>query len=232
MDAVGIIASAQLAAQEGGGAPEWVPENAKIHIDFPNDRAWTEADGEVEINTLLGSDANTDNGFGPTAYDPDLLEATGYVMAGSGDAFAFIGAALTKLLSGSTVVLTWEFSGNTASLLLLDDSGVDAIEIVMSKEVEPDPSTLSASSYGGSYSRFEQDVLNTSGNNVFAATLTPTRAELAVNGNGPYDDDLTSADWPDETLVCALAYTDGTFKAITIYDALPDTTGLTGLTSP
>src|SRR4051812_42050896 len=40
------------------GAPDWVPADAVIYIDLVNDRAWTEADGEVAINTLLGADAN------------------------------------------------------------------------------------------------------------------------------------------------------------------------------
>ena len=85
----------------GGSAPEWVPANAKIHIDLVGNRAWTVADGEVAIDTLLGSDPNTEGYYGPSGYDPANLTADGYVAT---DVYyaAFIGVAKTKLLSTFT----------------------------------------------------------------------------------------------------------------------------------
>src|SRR5262245_6371014 len=90
----GAIGQVEEAVEEGGGAPDWVPANALIHIDFVNDRAWSDG-AEVAIDTLVGADPNTVDAWGETEYDPDNLNADGY--AGT---VAFIGAALTQQMSG------------------------------------------------------------------------------------------------------------------------------------
>lgn len=73
----GVWGQAEVAVEGGGGGggggvPEWVPADAKVHIDFfggdPQGRAWVEGTGEVAIDMLLGSDPNTEG------WDwPDLL---------------------------------------------------------------------------------------------------------------------------------------------------------------
>jgi len=101
----------ELIEEGGGGAPEWVPEGATAVIDFLGDRAWTLASGDVQIDTLLGSDnPATEISIDETSgYDPALLEPTGYRMSSSGDNFgalAYIGEAKALLLAGATLVYT------------------------------------------------------------------------------------------------------------------------------
>src|SRR5580765_7464155 len=97
LDPVRLMQEVVIADEGGGGsAPDWVPNNAKIHIDLiAPGRAWTEADGEVAIDTLLGSDPNTEAGWYPTEYNPTNLTGDGYGNA-AGINPALIGALLSK----------------------------------------------------------------------------------------------------------------------------------------
>ena len=83
------------------GHPRWVPADAKIHIDFlggsPQGRAWSNG-AEVAIDTLLGNDPNTENGWGIAGYDPANLTTDGY----GGSDVAAIGFLRDAVLSGST----------------------------------------------------------------------------------------------------------------------------------
>jgi hypothetical protein len=107
----------------GGTAPDWVPADAKIHIDLvggtPQGRAWVDGTGEVAVETLLGSDPNTDNAWGTTSYDSANLTADGYVWSASGDgAIAFLGVLRAAVVGGSTSVIR-------TKTLALDVAGVN-----------------------------------------------------------------------------------------------------------
>lgn len=228
-------------AEGGGGIPEWVPEGAKIHIDlvraFNNqDAAWTEADGIVAVDTLLGSDPNTEVGWGATAYNPDALAIDGYDMGLSGGPFALIGSALSLILAGSTFVLRYGMT-NTGTpagspFVAISADGENAIEIDDAGSL-----TIEAYSYTGPYDRTSDAVINAGVEgalNALAMTLTASRAEFAVNGSSVYEDTLNPDEFiqtGDSPIVVALVDTrqNTAVQSLTIYDPLPDTTGLSAL---
>src|SRR6185436_2452345 len=119
----------------GGGAPDWVPANAVIHIDLvggsPQGRAWNNG-AEVDVDTLLGTDPNTPNGWAQTEYDPADLTANGLVYGTSGEDLppALIGAARTLMLDGATIRVEFyqTAQGDPSPLALLSADGNDAIQ--------------------------------------------------------------------------------------------------------
>src|SRR5688500_17892273 len=80
---------------EGGEEPWW-DATSLVDIDFINDRAWTAADGEVAITTLVGEDPQSDLDGTTTAWVPGALTADGYA---TNTKLAFIGAAKSALLA-------------------------------------------------------------------------------------------------------------------------------------
>ena len=104
---------------EGGGAPEWVPEGAVIHIDLvggdPQGRAWVDGTGEVDLNTFL------DDLYDNFPDISDCLEIDGLIQT---EATVQASGALSDLLSdiaaGSTVVLEFVCNDDHEVLLQLD----------------------------------------------------------------------------------------------------------------
>lgn len=215
----------------GGGAPDWVPANAKIYIDLVGNRAWTEADGIVAIDTLLGSDPNTVNGWGATAYDAADLTENGLVY--SAHPPALIGTARSAMLSGGTMrmqqVSTTTGNPNT-SIALVATNGSDALEADLSAV------NIAISSWGGSLVGHINSVANVSYTdsgivNAMALTVVDDRFELAANGSSVIIGSLASNDRPVanplSTVVVDVSF--GALQSIAIYDPLPDTTGLSAL---
>jgi hypothetical protein len=191
----------------------------------------------VAIDTLLGSDPNTENGWGETGYNPIYLTADGYVALIEPQSFALIGAALAAVLPGSTFVIQWMMLGSdvTAYVAVLSASGNAAVEY----DIQAFSNSLAASSWNGSYAATIPDVVrNTAGfTNKMAVTLTPTRSEVSVNGSAATASALTTDDYPtsgEDQLVAFIVQGHEALYAIqsiTIYDPLPDTTGLSDLSS-
>ncbi len=75
---------ANYEGEGGGGAPEWVPDAFAegIYIDLvggdPQGRAWVFGTGEVAVDTQLGSDPNTENGWAVSGYEAGRFSANGY----------------------------------------------------------------------------------------------------------------------------------------------------------
>ncbi len=217
-------------AGSGSSAPDWVPDDAKIYIDLVGNRAWTEADGEVAIDTLLGSDPNTENGWGTSLYDEANLGAHGYGPVAS--SLAPLGSTLTKVLTGATVVLrnyaTDEFS-NTTNFALLSADGNDAIELYTHSN------GMSSDSYSGSLSISTAGVWNTGvagAINVIAFTTVSNRMDVALNGSDAVSGVVDATDRPPGNPFVAAIFqvpNGNALQSITIYDALPDTTGLSAL---
>lgn len=219
----------------GGGAPGWVPDGALIHIDLvggtPQGRAWTQADGEVAVGTLLGADANTTSGWGTTdAYDPDNLRADGYI-----GSIAAIGALRTQLLAGATVVVPLSngaLANTYIDVTYVSATGNTAIDMIMIV-----PNTFQIESWWSAESETIEDMLNqsASGLNAIAFTLAPTpRAEVALNGSAASVLTVDAADWPTvgEDAIVAIVFApseDSAMMSITLYAALPDTDGLSEL---
>jgi hypothetical protein len=235
-EALGILNASLLGGGGGGGgsgAPDWVPANAKIYIDLVGNRAWTEADGTVAIDTLLGSDANTDNGWAATSYDPSHLTENGYLNG----VVALIGGARTMAMDSATIrVALFTPSPQdifvTTYIAFVSADGNDAVEV----DVNAAPPNVHGSSWNGPASTIVDNIVNSGPDvtNVVAFTITGTRLDIAANGSEAVAGSLDSDDRPPgNALVAALiALGDGDYTAlqsITIYDALPDTTGLSAL---
>lgn len=232
----------------GSGAPAWVPADAVIHIDFlggtPQGRAWTATGGEVGIETLLGTDANTIAGLSPSLYSSANLTADGYLIPDSpnDDPPALIGAArnLVTGAGGFTIrvafkqVLVGAGGGEDSSpLVLMSADGNDAIEVDFVKDASQ---SLRGSSWGGSLSVSSPDCMNigVGASNVAAFTLIGSRYEQAANGSVVATGTVDSTDRPPSNpLVAAVIYSIyAAIVSITIYDPLPDTTGLSELSEP
>lgn len=224
----------------GGDLPEWVPENAKIHIDLvggsPQGRAWVDGVGIVEIDTLLGTDENSS--VGATSYDPENLTSDGYV-APPGEPVAGIGSLRTQVFADATVVMrTKEVpTDNDAShyLALVAADGNAGLEI----DVELTSRRIHGYSWGSGDADAEILTIVNRGVagaiNVLAATITATRLDLSENGSDATTTILTADDYPvagDSPLVAvifAVANSYTALQSITIYDPLPSTTGLSEL---
>lgn len=218
----------------GGGGPEWVPADAKIYIDLVNDRAWTEADGEVAIDTLLGTDANTENGWDTTEYNPSNLMADGYFET-SAVPTAFIGAALLKLLDSFTMVTRFKLPAGpraspSVSLAIMSANGNDGLEL----DLNDTGFYADTYSFGGAMvDTIIRDIVNSAAGaiNQLAWTVNGSRDEFAVNGSDPAVGIIGALDRPvGNPLVAALFFAqDHNVQSITIYDALPSTAGLSAL---
>lgn len=221
----------------GGGAPEWVPDGAKIHIDLvrafnEQDAAWVDGVGVVAVDTLLGSDPNTENAWGPSSYNSANLTTNGYFNGDDGATIALLVGALSSVLTGATVRLRFGSSGNAPSgdFIVASANGVDALDFVFS--------ALGASAYswGGPTYLDLPSVTNVGegASNTLAVTTSGSRLEISCNGSEPQAGTLESSDRPEgNPLVAAFVSinTQSYFKSITIYDPLPSTTGLSALSA-
>ena len=231
-----FMAEVQVFADgSGSSAPDWVPADAKIFIDLVNDRAWTEADGEVAIDTLLGSDPSTENGWNVSVYDAGNLTADGYGSASDPVTVAFIGAARSMLLDAATFTVKFKDNQSTVTgaedIALMSADGNDALEIDLNFG---GCNNLSAFSWGGSALIDIPNFVNSTGGaiNVAAITIDGSRYEAAINGSDAASATIESADRPSgNPLVSAVVAptADKYIQSITIYDPLPDTTGLSAL---
>lgn len=223
----------------GGGAPDWVPENAKIHIDFvggtPQGRAWVQGTGEVDVDTLLGADPNTEGVWGASEYDADNLGPDGYVGAAS-RYIAFIGAARTLILSGTTLRYSIYSSGDTypdSLASLVSAPGAHNLDVAIA-------SPCTAESWGGTIN--DENMFANEGvsaySNALAWTITATRFEYAISGSEAVAHAITEADYPlsgANQIVAALIGIENSLEylqSITLYNPLPDTTGLSELSEP
>ncbi len=219
----------------GGGGGGWWDATSKIDIDLVNNRAWTESGGEVAIDTLLGSDANTD-GWASTAYDPNLLGASGLACGDASPQFpAFIGLARSSVLAGATVRFRWlrSFPGQLISLVLFAANGGDAVEIDGRAN-----KSAKGQSFNGNLNLNILDILQeTDGQliaNAIAATIATDRVDIAANGSSAVTGPVDEFDRPpDNPLVAVfIDFKVGDYlQTITIYDPLPDTTGLSALST-
>lgn len=230
-------------AEGGGGEPEWVPEGAAIHIDLiggdPQGRAWVRDVGEVAVDTLLGADANTTAAWAVSTYEPTQLTADGYEGSDTYRAAAFIGAARTKILAGATLRIKLKYlaqEGITTNPFIV--ASADGAAGIYTALTAPDAKA-------GTYA--QGDILTSAGSvntnvgaaffNIFALTITSTRIEFSANGFAAEAAVLTETDYPvsgGSQIVAALidtAFVEEFYQTITIYDALPDTTGLAALSA-
>ena len=219
--------------------PEWVPDDAVIHIDFlggaPQGRAWTEAAGEVGIATLLGNDpAVYDYVPNDTGYNASLITSNGYDPRGSGLQTAFIGAARTKILAGVTMRLVQK-------RMIVDVNSARALSLVSENGDEERSfaigiATVGASRTGSSGRTSSPVLLNVvNGIEAMAFTHTSARMEIAAMGHGAEGELIELIITSPAPMIGAwIDYTKNyaTVQSITIYDPLPTTAGLPELSAP
>jgi hypothetical protein len=220
--------------------PEWVPENAKSHVNFAetNRGGWNEEDGEVTITTLVGADENTEGAWTESLYDPANLTSDGLVMTQVGrKPIALLGDLLSRVLTGATIVVRWlqPTESTSYTLAVMDAGGADAIDWLATPGVR-----VRGSSWNGDYfNSIEGAGVINSGSptsaNAFGLTLVPPtaeddgRAEFVINGSEVDSYALTTSDWPVSAFVAAVIDLNGTLQSITVYDPLPSTAGLAAL---
>jgi hypothetical protein len=237
----GLLEAGDLGEGGGGGeTPAWVPDDAVIHIDLvrafnAQDAAWVEGTGVVDVDTLLGSDVNTENYWDETSYDSGLLTANGYEPGEEETSVAFIGAARTALVAGATTVVALKQTADTSNainpFILMAESGDNGVSCDLNF------GTLGFAQLDGD--DVDADIAgivnNTHGAgaiNVAAMTLTNARAELAMNGTSALEGTLGEEYWPVESpFVAAASYVGpaNAIQSITLYAALPSTAGLSAL---
>jgi hypothetical protein len=212
-----------------------------IHIDLvgaPQGRAWVDGSGEVAVDTLLGTDPNSDNGWGATGYVSADLTADGLVYYDSPP--ALIGSVLTKVLAAATVVVKLKQITETFQthwpLILLASEGSEAVEL----DLAADQAVVrSFSNYSGAHSIAITSIVNAGIGAVNCAAMTVntvagTRFDIAVNGSAAIAGDLTGEGWPPAQAMAVVVVDPGigqnmALQSITIYDPLSDTSGLSAL---
>lgn len=237
------LANTSHEEEGGGGAPDWVPANAAIHIDLvggtPQGRAWVAGTGEVAVDTLLGSDPNTVDGWGNCTYDPADLATDGLL---TGNDVAFIGACRAALISGATFVYRFKGQqtdpGGSTYMEYLSADGEAGLEVIT--QIPGGGGNGSISSWNGTASAATAAVINMTAGaiNVVAATITPTRGDIALNGSAAATTPLTTDDFPTSgasPIVAVLMEITGSptngwyWQSFTLYDPLPSTAGLSDL---
>jgi hypothetical protein len=236
----GAMTSLSDGDSEGGGGddrPDWVPADAVIHVDLvggsPQGRAWTLADGEVAVDTLLGVDVNTTTSWFASGYDSEDYVVDGYCYS---DLLpAFIGTLRSTVLDSCTITLRAkqlvEVTGDNPELVLADATGNNVIEFV----TYGFDLTANAYSWNGSLSSTIPAIMNTGMGaiNMFAATITATRFDIAVNGSTAVAGVTDATDRPPGAPMVSAFFDAGSgdwaIQSITLYDALPSTAGLSAL---
>lgn len=224
--------------------PEWVPEDgvtALTHFiqfgdfgDGPAARAWTAADGIVDVTTLVGADANVENWWGdPTSYDPGIgLTADGYTTGAPGaEALSIIGSARTLMNNAGTMRLQWKQVDDGQSsnqIILVSADGNDQIEIQI--YVADRAFEVSAN---GDLSIYVENTFNVGEGaiNAFAFTVTSNRFDAAASGHDAATSALDENDRPPGNPLVAwiISQSSDALQSIAIYDPLPSTTGLSAL---
>lgn len=170
---------------EGGGGDEWVPDGALIHIDLvggtPQGRAWVDGVGEVDVDTLLGTDPNTVNAWGASEYNPAFLTADGYVPE-SGDVLAMIGDARSQFFAGCVLrIKVKQVAGinpETTTIAMSAD-GNRAIGVnAGNSEHQIEPFSYNAAWLAGEDAVYTVGVGSV---NATAMVITSTRVEGAAN---------------------------------------------------
>ena len=223
-----------------GEVPEWVPENAKIHIDLVRafnelDAAYVDGVGVVAVDTLLGSDPNTENAVGLSYYDPTLLGPNGLAFGDNvlGNFPALVGLARTRMLAGATIVELMVGSGIGSFALGLTAADGEAI-FVNSGGITGYQVGLKSS--GGPLDILTTDAVNFLNDNTavncLAITIVSNRADIACNGVDAVTSAVDSSDRPEAHpfVACPISFGVGnSLQSITIHDPLPSTTGLSEL---
>src|SRR4029077_16064869 len=218
-------ARVNISHEEEGGGLDWVPDGAVIHIDLvggsPQGRAWVEGTGVVAVAALLGSDANTENYWEATEYNPAYLGPDGYSEGAVNHPPAFIGALRDGILAGGTMRL--QFSNNpSGNIVFMSTDGNAVIQI--------DMVTRDVQAYSNDALDIDQfDVFSSEAVNALAITLVSDRFDVAASGNAASTSGLTEGDRPaGNPLSAALVDLDTgvATQSITLYDPLPSTAGL------
>lgn len=200
-------------------------------------RAWERGTDEVAVGTLLGSDPNTENGWGETTYDTAALTVDGYATGSAAGPLAIVGSARDKLFSvggGALVAKVFQkanhFNMSAGSYVFLAANGNDAVEV----DGDATSRALEAFSWQGS---LDLDIINIINNNmdvvdpvtnVVAIQLVALDLWTAANRSDVAHGVLDEVDRPPGNPLVALLIDGGNdaIKSIVIYDPFPSGVGL------
>jgi len=215
------------------GAPAWVPLNARIHVDFlggtPQGRAWVDGTGDVALTSILGADAV----FTGSVYNPANIMVSGYNINSLSESVAFIGVALTAILGSLTLRIVIKNINNAgAANTILDLRPTNRADYIRCY-TNYTPGTLVAESASDLFESIPGLVKPAGSVNVVALTIAGTRYEMAFNGSSPVAATLTADDRPAgnpfaHAMTAPVYYA---IQAVTFYDPLPTTAGLSALSA-
>ena len=181
-------------------APEWVPANAIGYVDFMSGGQGWDGFGvydAVSLEEMLGSDPHSNLYNWESYYDPAGIIATGYDYYTAGLYYgpAALGEFKKRAIDplGVTAVLRFNTSDDFYIYSALNSSARNAIGIHTTNFGDLElytPNTDPLLDLGAI-------ILNDSGENCIAWTLTPTLCEISVNGSVAASAPLTALDWPD-----------------------------------
>lgn len=208
---VKLDVDAWVAAQEeeeGGWWEDYQLADASLPhsvVDFAGDRAWVDGTGAVALATILGTDetGGLESGWGETAFEPDFLGEHGYASIDAHPSprdFAFVGAALTKILAGATIVATIRVATGSFSAFLIGNA--DASRFIVAGERSGAHATIY--SYVGINKQINSCIVAGAAPgaiNKLAITITSTRLEVSVNGSAVNSTTLDSSEYA--SMVCA-----------------------------
>ena len=221
----GLLTSSDLGGGSGGGeTPAWVPTDAAIHIDFLGNRAWSNGTG-VGIDTLLGSDS--ENGF---TYDAAKITAgVGYKDDSGADYPAFIGASFALMNAGSTLVLAVVMQDDDQIKLELGTSDFNhSVDLQADQAAGVSVTKIIGFVFPDSFPSETDEVSNASGIIKCAANLKAVDFAFSMNGRTAIS--LSQADaWVPFDFIGFYVRGAPVLQSITLYDPLPDTTGLSEL---
>jgi hypothetical protein len=225
-------------------APSWVPDGATHYVDFINDiqaRGWNGVVvcDNVSMTAMLGNDSNaaayhTPN---PTGYNSNNVTDDGYDWnKGQNQVPAFEGTMKEAIIyHGATVVLDYNsnstkndihfaiVAGGATNHIAIKKVGLD---VVVTSKNGPLNLTVVGALIEPPAAPAVDFVLNRI---AFTKTPTPSsRFEIAVNGSPVVAGILDSTDLVGLVAVCDQTKLIGRYE---VYPALPDTTGLSELSS-
>jgi hypothetical protein len=221
----------RLAAQNGGtvGVSGPITDGASVYIDFIGVTGYVRGVGNVNINTLLGYDANSVAMFGTTAYYPDAITQYGYDYTSAGKDYgpSFIGQLRTDILAGKSVIFKLQSSklGTDDFTVYLNPIGTFAgiyVEIYGSgTNVTADAGGSGINSVAMAPGTYRPTTGPGIVNVIGFSVLARDKLNLALNNSDAQFMLMTDGDLPPSTpLALGVIGTDAAIASITVFDTL------------
>jgi hypothetical protein len=227
---IASLAGVGTSSSAGTAALPWItpalPPDAIINVDFLTNKGFVAGTGEVGIETLIGSDPETEWALGPTEYDPAYVTQYGYEpYRKPGEVMpAMIGALKTAALGGKSIVIKFQTppsppASNWVNVYLMKSMGFDGPFC----EGFPVQSNFGTSKWqqqigDGAWTARAPGNINALGFNVVGPQATG-RMDFAAGNFGSGTHAFSAADWSGP-LALAMIITYEAITSITVYETL------------